>query len=77
MFQEYFKVSGCFNFKILTHSLCSYTSMQGLVYLFVLDVNVDVFVTLNVGGGVVGWWRWGCGHVVVVVVKPIFRSNTT
>ena len=40
-----------------------------IVYLFVLDVNVDVFVTLNVGGGVVDG--------VVVVCKPIFRSNTT
>ena len=66
MFQEYFKVSWCFKFNILSrefslHTVFTATRALGglsIVYLFVLDVNVDVFVTLNVGGGVVAMGLW-------------------
>ena len=55
--------------------------------MFVVDVNVDVFVTLDVVGGMVlvGWWWasggqvvvvvcWRCG-CVVVVCNPIFKTQ--
>ena len=44
---------------------CSHRSIQalgGLIHLFVVYVIVDVFVTLDVVGGMVlvGWW-WASG----------------